>query len=88
MHHLREDIIYLYDGTLDGVLTCIFESFARREMPSVILPPEQRQCSLFETRVVATDCEKADRVIRGLIRTAGEEAAEVTQLAHLTALPG
>lgn len=85
--NLREDIVYLYDGTMDGMLTCIFESFAQHEMPAAILSPRQRQCTLFESRIITSNQEKADRVIRGLIRVAGEEAAELTQLSHLTALP-
>lgn len=84
---LREDIVYRYDGTLDGMLSCIFESFACHENPSAILPPRETQYSLFETRLIPSDQEKAQRVLNGLIRVAGEEAAELVQLTHLTALP-
>ena len=84
---LREDIVYRYDGTLDGLLTCIFESYAQRESPAAILSPEEPQCSLFETRSIATCLEKAGRVLAGLRRTAGYEAADIVQLSHLTCLP-
>lgn len=84
---LREDIVYRYDGTMDGMLTCIFESYARREAPSAILSPRETQYSLFETRMVPTDREKAERVVNGLRRTAGSEAADLVQLSHLTCLP-
>ena len=84
---LREDIVYRYDGSGDGMLTCIFEAFARRESPAAILSPDELQGSLFETRMIATDPEKANRVLAGLRKTAGDEAADLVQLTHLTCLP-
>ncbi len=84
---LREDIVYRYDGTLDGMLTCIFVSYERRESPCAILAPQEAQYSLFETRIIPTDAEKSARVLAGIRRTAGEEAAALVQLTHLTCLP-
>ncbi len=84
---LREDIVYRYDGTLDGMLCCIFASYEHHELPSAILPPREAQCSLFETRMIPSDPEKSGRVIAGLRRTAGNEAADLVMLSHLTTLP-
>ena len=43
-HPLREaDLIYCYDGSLAGFFSCVFESFARRELPFAIWPPEEEQ---------------------------------------------
>lgn len=84
---LREDIVYRYDGTSDGMLTCIFEAFARKEAPAAILSPREMQSALFETRLIPSDREKAERVLAGLRRTAGEEAADLVLLSHLTCLP-
>ena len=84
---LREDILYRYDGTMDGMLTCIFEAFARREAPAAILSPDAAQISLFETSVIQTDRDKAARVLHGLCKTAGYEAGDLVQLTHLTCLP-
>ena len=33
----RTDIAYLYDGSYEGFLCCVFESFEKREIPSDIL---------------------------------------------------
>lgn len=84
---LREDIVYRYDGTLDGMLTCIFVAFEQKESPSSILSARDPQSSLFETRIIPTDCVKAGRVIRGIERTAGFEAADLVRLTYLTCLP-
>jgi len=84
---MREDIIYRYDGTQDGMLCCIFEAFAHKEAPAAILSPDDAQASLFETRIVPSDPEKAERVVTGLRKTAGVEAADLVLLTHLTGLP-
>lgn len=87
MMALNENVVYRYDGTLDGMLTCIFESFEQHESPAAILTPRDTQCSLFETRVIPTHPEKAARVVAGLRRVAGNEAADIVMLSHLTCLP-
>lgn len=84
---LREDIVYRYDGTQDGMLCCIFEAFAHKEVPAAILSPDDAQASLFETRIIPSDPGKAKRVIAGIRKTAGAEAADLVLLTHLTGLP-
>lgn len=65
--HLSESA-YRYDGTFPGFLCCVFESFARRELPAAIHPPEEGQTSLFGVREVPTDAVRARRVAAGLHR--------------------
>ena len=59
---------YLYDGSLDGFLSCVFESFVRREIPTVIQTPEQQQPFLLAMTGIATCPDKARRVEKGLKR--------------------
>ena len=44
------DTAYRYDGSFQGFLCCVFESFARHELPAAIHPPEEGQTSLFGIR--------------------------------------
>ena len=30
------DVVYLYDGSFEGFLCCVFESFAQHELPSTL----------------------------------------------------
>ncbi|MBQ9347715.1 MAG: TIGR03915 family putative DNA repair protein [Oscillibacter sp.] len=60
------EVIYLYDGTFDGFLSCVFEAYLRREAPLSIQWEEEAQPSLFDTRPVPTDPARADRVYRKL----------------------
>ena len=43
----RTDIAYLYDGSYEGFLCCVFESFENHEIPSDILAETDAQLSLF-----------------------------------------
>lgn len=58
---------YLYDGTFDGLLTCIFESYFAHEIPDAIeADAPSRQLSLFGEKRIRTDEEKARRVKTGV----------------------
>ena len=51
----RTDIAYLYDGSYEGFLCCVFESFEKQEIPSDILAEDGAQLSLFPARAIPTD---------------------------------
>ncbi|MBP3866269.1 MAG: TIGR03915 family putative DNA repair protein [Eggerthellaceae bacterium] len=68
-------VAYLHDGSLEGLLCCIFEAYARREVPEDIVAdrfyqPRLEQSSIF----VQTDFDRAQRVRRGIEREAGSRA--------------
>ena len=60
-------IIYIFDNTLDGLLSAVFDSFFLHQQPDYLLA-EGEQLPLFanEPHVVVTDGEKATRVWKGL----------------------
>ena len=62
------DVAYRYDGSFAGFLCCVFESYARHEIPSEVCPPEEGQLNLFGTREILTDRQRAKRVAVGLDR--------------------
>ena len=37
----RTTVMYYYDGTYNGFLSCVFESFAEKETPAAILPVDE-----------------------------------------------
>ena len=59
-----QEILYFYDGSFEGFLSCVFESYAKRERPSGIESEEIP--TLFPTRWVETDAAHAQRVLRKL----------------------
>ena len=67
-------IIYLFDNTLDGLLTAVFDSFFLKQQ-DVTLLAEGEQLPLFadEPHQVVTDTEKAERVWKGLEKQLSKE---------------
>ena len=56
------DVVYLYDGSFDGFLCCVFESVYAHEIPAAIYPEQEAQPSLFLERSIPTEPAKAQRV--------------------------
>lgn len=84
----RPDIVYRYDGSFEGLLCCVFESYARREIPAEIVSAQTAQMSLFPARPIETEPPKAARVARSIGPAMGEPAADFLRRAFLTCLPG
>ena len=81
-----EDIIYCYDGSFEGFLCCVFDSYANREVPIAICRDEDFVPTLFSCRAVATDRSHALRVYRRIARDSSR-AAELLRKGFLTCLP-
>jgi probable DNA metabolism protein len=56
---------FTYDGTFEGVLTCVFEAFDKKQFPQQLITQEMTLFSA-ENYCVITDGQKAERVLRGL----------------------
>ena len=82
------DLVYVYDGTYEGLLCCIFESFARKEIPLDVQADGQVQLSLSPLYHISTDEVKARRVASSFPRKLGPQVAEFFQLSFLTCLTG
>ncbi len=78
---------YRYDGSWEGLLCCVFESYTAHELPTAILGPEAAETSLFGAKAIVTDAAHAARVERSLPEKLGLEAAELARLAFFTCLP-
>ena len=79
------ETILLYDETFEGLLTAVFEAYARKLPDALILPRHGSQAMLGAEEVpVVTNAAKADRVLRGLVREAGSAAHEFIYTAFLT----
>ena len=83
----RPDIIYIYDGSYEGMLCCIFESFEKREMPSDIQAAASPQVTLYRPIEINTDFSKAERVKIGIIKKASAEAYELVSKGYYTCHP-
>ena len=81
----RPAVIYHYDGTFAGFLSCVFESYAEKEMPIAILPADESdQTSLFGAKYIETDLKRAQRVRTAVPQKLGLAANELLEHGFLT----
>lgn len=80
------EIIYQYDGSFEGLLCCVFESYTKKERPTAILRDGDDEPSLFEICAVTTDRAHAQRIYRSLYKRS-PEVGSFLRRAFLTCLP-
>ena len=67
---------FTYDGTFEGLLTCVFEAFDRKEFPQQISKQEIPQF-FAQNYHVETDEQKANRVVAGLRKKISKYALQM-----------
>ena len=77
--------VYVFDNTLDGLLTAVFDSFFRKQQ-NVTLLAEGEQLPLFadEPHRVVTDGEKAERVWKGLEKQLSKDGLHMITVCWLS----
>lgn len=79
------EMIYLYDGSFDGFLCCVFDSYVHREVLTAISGDEDFAPTLFPTRVITTDPGHAARVLRK-VRLLSPYACDLLRWGFLTCM--
>jgi probable DNA metabolism protein len=77
--------VYVFDNTLDGLLTAVFDSFLLKQQPEYLLA-EGEQLPLFVDQQyrVHTDGEKAARVWKGLEKNLSKEGLQMITISWLS----
>ena len=82
------EVAYCHDGSLEGLLSAVFEAYARREDPQDVARADVLQPRLGQTvRVIETNEEHAVRVRRGIRRACGDAAYDAVKHASLSDHP-
>ena len=55
-------IVYVYDGSFEGLLCVVYESFCKKERPVMIFSQDEPQETLYPVREIITDLEQAQKV--------------------------
>lgn len=79
------ELTYCYDGSFDGFLCCIFESYAKHEVPTAIYRDEDFVPTLFPVREISTDQSHAKRVFTKVLKLS-PDTANLLQEGFLTCL--
>ena len=77
--------IYIFDNTLDGLLTAVFDSFSLHQQPKMLLT-EGEQLPLFadELHRVVSDSGKAERVWKGLEKNLSKDGLRMITISWLS----
>lgn len=77
-------MIYITDGSFEGILTAIFEAYARKEEPESIVSKGQFQMTLGADLIeIETDMDKYRRVYAAIEKKISDEAMEIIYKAYL-----
>lgn len=80
-------VAYRYDGSFEGFLCCVFESYTRRETPALIFSEDEPQYCLYPEKWIETDAEHAERVYTSLSRKISPDACALVETGFLSCLP-
>lgn len=81
-------MVFIYDGSYEGLLSCIFVIFKERITPIAISTEENHQFTLLDTpRRVATNEDWAMRVHKGIDERTDGSASALTYKIFLSELP-
>lgn len=81
-----EEVVFQYDGTFEGFLCCVFESYVHKELPIAFYSDEEGcVLSFYSVRTIHTLPENAQRVYRSLHKCSSS-AAQLLRRAFLTCL--
>ena len=58
----RTDVIFVYDGTFDGFLCCVYEYYYSTFNPVEIICEEDEDASFYQMVTIETDAEKSAKV--------------------------
>ena len=82
-------VAYYYDKTFDGLLTAVFESFERRQVPDEIRGTGESAVSLWTDAVTITsDPSKANRVWHALVKNISDTVANRLFRIHYSGIDG
>jgi len=84
MDQMIQETLVLFDGSLDGFFTVVFDVYYEKLIPIAIMNEEYGQLTLdCKSHTVVTDTKKADRVLTGICEKISFDAAEIIYFAFM-----
>lgn len=82
-------MVFIYDGTYEGLLSCIFEIFKTRRAPVAITTEFNYQATLLDSSLyISTNDELAVRVVKGVDQRTNSLGSSLLYKLFLSELPG
>ena len=80
------EMVYYYDGSFEGFLCCIFDSYANKEVLTAIYRDEDSIPTLFASRTIQTNREHSNRVLKKVMKCS-PYASNLLHKGFLTCMP-
>lgn len=81
-------MLFIYDHTFEGLLTCVFDAYFRKTFPDSLLTEGEPLPLFYDEAIrITTDEEKAGRVWRGLQKKISPHALTILTHCWLSELP-
>jgi len=75
-------LAYLYDGSFEGLLCCVYESYYQRELPTLIYSYDEMQETIFPVKEITTDISAAKKVEHSIGHSISAEALRLVRLCY------
>jgi probable DNA metabolism protein len=76
---------YIYDGSFEGLLSCIYEAYYRHENPDWIIPGEMPQLDMLDKNIhISTDEDKAAKVYDSILNKISDHVLDDVYYAFLS----
>ena len=83
----KTELYFVYDGTFEGILTCVFDAFELKQIPKKIVFDALSEL-FVEVHKVETDDKKSNRVLEGLKNKISASALSMLYVCWLSELQG
>lgn len=81
-------IVYIYDGSFEGILTSVYEAFYSKNKPDKILHRNNLEMNLLDTYInIETNIEKSDKVYNAALEKISPSAVETAFHIYLSEDP-
>ena len=80
----RTDLAYLYDGSFEGLLCCVYESYYKKELPALIFHHEEAQETLFPVKEILTTHSAAQKVQDSIVKSISKEALRLVRMCYFS----
>ncbi|MEG0092354.1 MAG: TIGR03915 family putative DNA repair protein, partial [Oscillospiraceae bacterium] len=84
--HDRTDVVYVYDGSFDGFLSCVFSYYYSSLRPVDIVSEENLEQTLYSAVTIETNSEQAQRVSAAIVEKLSIYCYDFLQYSMLTCL--
>ncbi len=80
-----QNLIYLYDGSFEGLLTIVFNVYVENVFPQVIVSEEKYIPNILDTtKIIETNFEKSQRIFNGIVKNISYDALYHSYYAFLS----